>query len=92
MPRGHDPFFGSVVATQLVRAGENATLPPDRETGKAQHTLCNVYSEMLLQICRDYPGLPDPRTLTMGQVRFFYEGLRSELREHTKPRPKPRKR
>jgi len=47
---------------------------------------------MLLQICRDYPGLPDPRTLTMGQVRFFYEGLRSELREHTKPRPKPRKR
>lgn len=49
----------------------------------------HVYREMLLQICRDYPGLPDPRTLTMSQIRFFYEGLRSELLEATKPRPTP---
>jgi hypothetical protein len=40
---------------------------------------------MLLQICRDYPGLPDPRSLTMSEIRFFYEGLRSELRRFTKP-------
>jgi hypothetical protein len=90
--RDHHPFFGSVVATPLVRAGEDAWLPNDRETGKPTHTLIPVYREMLLQICRDYPGLPDPRTLSMAEVRFFYEGLRGELREHTKPRPKPRKR
>lgn len=44
----------------------------------------NVYSEMLLQITMDYPGLPDPRTLTNSEIRFFYEGLRPSLRKHTK--------
>jgi hypothetical protein len=43
---------------------------------------------MLLQICRDYPGLPDPRTMTLAEIRFFYDGLRPELRETTKARPK----
>lgn len=46
----------------------------------------NVYREMLWQICRDYPGLPDPRSLTVEEICFFYEGLRAELREHTKPK------
>ena len=41
---------------------------------------------MLIQICRDYPGLSDPRTLTMSEIRFFYDGLRGELKEHTKPK------
>lgn len=31
---------------------------------------------MLRQICRDYPGLPDPRTLSLSEIRFFYDGLR----------------
>jgi len=34
---------------------------------------------MLVQICRDYATLPTFESLTIGQVRFFYEGLRSEL-------------
>lgn len=53
-----------------------------------------VYGEMLLQICRDYTGLPDPRTLTNTEIRFFYEGLRKELKRHTMPRetkPRPKK-
>jgi hypothetical protein len=41
---------------------------------------------MLRQVCRDYPGLPDPRTLTLAEIRFFYEGLREELKAHTKPK------
>jgi len=45
-----------------------------------------VYTEMLLQVCRDYAGLPDPRSLTLSEIRFFYNGLRRELREHTKPK------
>ena len=48
----------------------------------------NVYGEMLRQVCRDYAGLPDPRTLTNTEIRWFYEGLRGELRAHTKPRKK----
>jgi len=36
---------------------------------------------MLLQICRDYPGLPDPRTMTLTEIRFFYDGLRPEIRK-----------
>lgn len=38
---------------------------------------------MLLQICSDYPGLGDPRELSLTEIRFFYNGLRSTLRKHT---------
>lgn len=40
---------------------------------------------MLRQICRDYSALPDPRTLTLQEIKFFYEGLRPELEELKKP-------
>jgi hypothetical protein len=40
---------------------------------------------MLLEICRHYPGLPDATRLKAKQIRFFYEGIRRELRENTKP-------
>jgi hypothetical protein len=43
---------------------------------------------MLLQICREYPGLPDPRTLTLDEIRFFYDDLRPELKSRTKTVPK----
>jgi len=51
-----------------------------------------AYKEMLLQIARDYPGLPDPRTLTVVEIVFFYDGLRPELRKHTRTKPEPRRR
>jgi hypothetical protein len=43
-----------------------------------------VYGEMLLQICRMYYSLPDPRTLTCAEIRFWYNGLRAELKRSTK--------
>ena len=43
-----------------------------------------VYSEMLLQVSREYSGLPDPRTMTLEEIRFFYEGLRGDLYSLTK--------
>jgi hypothetical protein len=46
---------------------------------------------MLLQVARDYPGLPDPRTLGIGEIVFFYNGLREELKKHTKPKAPPPK-
>lgn len=57
----------------------------DARLSSAQAT----YREMLLQVARDYPGLPDARTLTIGEIVFFYEGLRPELRKHTRPAPAP---
>jgi len=38
---------------------------------------------MIRQICRDYAGLPDFRTLSLSEIRFFYEGLRPELKRHS---------
>lgn len=62
-----------------MRDGADARLPSARAT----------YREMLLQCARDYPGLPDARTLTIPEIVFFYEGLRPELIKHTRPRPEP---
>ena len=45
-----------------------------------------VHQEMLLQICRHYPGLPSVKHLKAREIRFFYEGIRNELKELTKPR------
>jgi hypothetical protein len=42
---------------------------------------------MLLQICREFPGLPDPRTMTLAEIRFFYDDLRPELKKRTKTQP-----
>ncbi len=63
-----------------MRHGADAKLP------HGENTVGVVYRAMLLQVCRDYPGLPDARTLTAGEIRFFYDGLRAELHEHTKPK------
>lgn len=46
----------------------------------------SVYSEMLLQVCSTYTSLPDPRSLTMGEIVFFYDGARNSLYELTKPK------
>jgi hypothetical protein len=43
---------------------------------------------MLLQVCRDFPGIGDFRRLTAREIRFFYDGLRAELRAVTKPKKK----
>jgi hypothetical protein len=50
------------------------------------HTRANVVTEMFLQICMTYPGLPDPRTLDLDEIEFFYDGIRAQLMEDTKPR------
>lgn len=77
MHEDHRAFFGARVVDRIVRNGGDAQLSSAAAT----------YKEMLLQICRDYPGLPDPRTLTMAEIVFFYEGLRPELQKYTKPKP-----
>jgi hypothetical protein len=81
-------FFGLRVVDLIVRHGEDKRLERDRETGDERHTLMPVYREMLLQICSDYPGLPDPRELSLGEIRFFYNGLRAGLKKHTSSKTK----
>lgn len=85
--RGHRvAFFRLKVAIPLIRNGGDFFHPDDPKTGESRHTLISIHVEMLLQICRDYASLPDPRSLTLGEIRFFYDGLRAELRASTKPR------
>jgi hypothetical protein len=79
------------VATSLVIRGNSAgklARIVDLETGASRcgHTLPEVYGVMLTLITRHYSSLPDPRTLTMSEIRFFYAGLRPDLREAVKPR------
>ena len=62
-----------------MRGGTNFRPARDPETGQARHTAEHVYPIMVWQICSDYPGLPDVRTLSLSQIRFFYEGLRPRL-------------
>ena len=66
-------FVGGLARVPLVRHGV------DEKLTRGRHTIVAVYSEMLLQVSREYPGLPDPRTMTLAEIRFFYEGLRHEL-------------
>ena len=77
--------FNGLVLTLLVRSGEDTRLPKDKD-GNDQHTFNNVYTEMFLQISRDYPGLPDGRTLKAHEIKFYFEGVRAENKQHTKPK------
>lgn len=52
--------------------------------GAPVHTRWRVYREMMLQIARTYPSIPDVRTMTLDQIEFFYEGIRGELEAMTK--------
>ena len=65
MHGGCNAFFG-IVNTPLVRHGRD-----EKMRGGTRQV---VYSEMILQICRDYPGAPDARTLTACEIRFFITG------------------
>ena len=78
--RGAFCIVDGLTATSLIRHGGEWT---HRKRG---HKINLVYTEMFLQIVRDYPSLPDARTLTFTEIRFFYNGLRNELIEHTKPK------
>lgn len=40
---------------------------------------------MLVQICLDYSSLPDARTLELPEIRFWYNGIRSQLLARKKP-------
>lgn len=50
---------------------------PERDGG---NTYQNVYTLMLVQITREYSGLPDIRDLKARQIKFFYDQLKPELR------------
>lgn len=35
---------------------------------------------MLIQICKDFPGLPDVRTLKASEIKFFYESTAADYK------------
>ena len=78
--RGNFRAFNGLVRTELVNHGSDYKFPD------GDHLFTPVYSAMMLQISRDYNGLPDVRSLKTHQIKFFYEGLRDELKRDTKPK------
>lgn len=76
MREAPDPFFGGRVVDRIVRNGADVQL------SCAAHTYC----AMILQIALDYPGLPDVRTLSVAEVVFFYNGMRAQLKKHSRGR------
>jgi hypothetical protein len=68
----------------LVRNGEEVILEPTAD-GIEMHTRAHVVTEMFFQICMRYPGLPDPRTLDLDEIEFFYDGIRGQLLAETRP-------
>lgn len=73
-------FVGGLARTPLVRHGVDEYLT------RGRHRIVAVYSEMLLQVSREYSGLPDGRTMSLEEIRFFYEGLRGDLQKITRRR------
>jgi len=73
-----------------VRNGRDGRLPLYRHRNGFGwvdgHRRIPVYTEMMLQVCHNYAGLPDFRTLKLSEIRLFYEGIRGELKRATKTR------
>ena len=68
-----------------MRSGGDAR--PSLAARRAMGCAAATWIAMLLQVARDDPGVPDLRTLRIGEIVFFYDGLRYELKNHTRPKP-----
>jgi hypothetical protein len=72
-------FFSVITEPLLVRNGQDGYKLP-----KGQHNRVNVHREMMIQIVRECNSLPDYRTMSFGEIRFWYDALRPSLIELTK--------
>ena len=70
--------FNGLACSQVVISGALRKLEVN--------SIINVYSLMLAQLVRDCSGLPDPRTLKLSEIKWFYSFMINELLETTKPR------
>lgn len=68
-----------------MRSGEDHHLGFDID-GNPRHTRLNVYPAMYAQICMSYQVLPDPRSLSLDEIEFYYDNIRAQLKIDTKPR------
>ncbi len=83
-------MLGGKDARLPLKLDRDATSKTPKKTKvyRRHHTCSVVHRTMLRQICSDYRVLPDPRTLTITEILFWYDGLREVLQERTKPRKK----
>jgi hypothetical protein len=70
----------------LVRGGGDFRFPEDIKARSYGHTLPNVYGEMMMQVAMDFPSLPDVRSMTLSDIRYWFNGLRAALKKRTAPR------
>jgi hypothetical protein len=87
---GYWSTFFSITTVELVRCGANERLRrkfnDETGTNDSLNTYLAVHIEMLLQVCREYPAIGNFRELTASEIRFFYDGLRAELIESSRPK------
>lgn len=74
----NNSFFGRVTPL-LIRDGADYQIPN-------AHNFFNVFTEMFLQVIRDYNCIKDYRKIKISDIVYLYDGLRAELKEITKPR------
>lgn len=81
----YNPFFGVTTATLIVN-GRDGPLPEqwDGENFRPGNTFFEVFTLMMIQVARDYNGLPDVRSLTFEEIQFFYDFLKPELLHYAK--------
>jgi len=94
MQDGACTFFGVDVRATVVRGGLNTRLRGVRnEEGVllSVHKLAPVYLEMWMQIQIEYPSLPPPKSLTLSEVQTYYDFIRGDLKDRTRPRSKGKK-
>ena len=65
----------------IILKGAEVNFKRDNKGGLHRLRRLEVYSHMLLTIISRYPSLPDYRTLSSNDIRFFYNGLRINLKE-----------
>lgn len=73
------PFFNAKCLTEVVHEdGQKAPLEGAN--------LFDVLAVMVIALVSEYRSLPDYRTLSATEIRFFYRGLESELKERARLR------
>jgi len=87
----HDAFFGVDARSTVVRGGQDAHyrgVKNDEGKWLSTHKVPAVFLEMFMQIQIEYSSLPTPKKLKLSEIRTYYDFIRADLRERTKPKKK----
>jgi hypothetical protein len=79
LPGGFCNFFG-ITSARIVYNGQDYYIPQSLGGNSA----VSVHTIMFRMILKEYGSIPDGYNLGLSGIRFFYDGLRAELKELAK--------